>query len=148
MKKFCRIALLCWELFIGIGAVGGATSMLLDPTGKLLGMDALLPYFQVLPFADVLFQDLIFPGISLLIVNGLSQLFAAFLLAKKHRMGAAAGFVCGIVLMLWITIQFIILPSNVLSTLYFIFGGLEALTAAGWMHYTRKEAAIQAGARA
>ena len=29
--------------------------MLLDPSGRALGMDAMLPYFQVLPFADVLF---------------------------------------------------------------------------------------------
>ena len=31
--------------------------MLLDPSGRALGMDAMLPYFQVLPFADVLFTD-------------------------------------------------------------------------------------------
>lgn len=28
--------------------------MLLDPTGKVMGMDAMLPYFQVLPLADIL----------------------------------------------------------------------------------------------
>ncbi len=36
--------------------------MLLDPSGRALGMDAMLPYFQVLPFADVLFRDLTFSG--------------------------------------------------------------------------------------
>lgn len=48
--------------------------MLLDPSGRAMGMDAMLPYFQVLPFADVLFQDLTFSGIALLIVNGLTNL--------------------------------------------------------------------------
>ena len=48
-----RRALLFWTLFIGLGAVAGACMMLLDPTGKAMGMDAMLPYFQVLPFADV-----------------------------------------------------------------------------------------------
>ena len=49
-----RRALIFWTLFIGIGAVCGAVGMLADPTGKLLGMDAMLPYFQKLPLADIL----------------------------------------------------------------------------------------------
>lgn len=43
--------LVFWTLFIGIGAVAGATEMLVDPSGKAMGMAAMLPYFQVLPFA-------------------------------------------------------------------------------------------------
>ncbi len=34
--------LLFWTLFIGIGAVGGALMMLLDPSGRIMGMDAML----------------------------------------------------------------------------------------------------------
>ena len=41
-----RRALLFWTLFIGLGAVAGASGMLLDPTGKAMGMDAMLPYFR------------------------------------------------------------------------------------------------------
>ena len=72
--------LIFWTLFIGLGAVGGAAAMLIDPTGKALGMDAMLPYFQVLPFADAVFQDFVFSGVALLIVNGLTNLTAAVLL--------------------------------------------------------------------
>ena len=72
-----RRALLFWTLFIGLGAVAGASGMLLDPTGKAMGMDAMLPYFQVLPLAEYLYQDFVFPGIALLIVNGLTNLTAA-----------------------------------------------------------------------
>ena len=71
-----RKALLFWTLFIGVGAVGGALCMLLDPSGHTLGMDAMLPYFQVLPLADVLFQDFTFSGWALLVVNGLTNLTA------------------------------------------------------------------------
>lgn len=71
--------LLFWTLFIGIRAVLGSSGMLLDPSGKAMGMDAMLPYFQVLPLADRLFQDFIFSGIALLIVNGLTNLTAAVL---------------------------------------------------------------------
>lgn len=69
--------LIFWTLFIGLGAMGGAAMMLIDPSGKAVGMDGMLPYFQVLPFADVLFQDLYFSGWALLIVNGLTNLTAA-----------------------------------------------------------------------
>ena len=68
--KIARRWLLFWTLFIGLGAVAGALGMLLDPSGRALGMDAMLPYFQVLPFADVVFQDFTFSGWALLIVNG------------------------------------------------------------------------------
>lgn len=54
--------LVFWTLFIGIGAVAGALAMLIDPSGRFMGMDAMLPYFQVLPFADRVFQDLHFPA--------------------------------------------------------------------------------------
>lgn len=57
--------------------------MLIDPSGKALRMDGLLPYFQVLPFSEYLFQDYIFSGIALLIVNGISNLTAAVLIMMK-----------------------------------------------------------------
>lgn len=81
-----RRFLIFWTLFIGIGAVAGATAMLLDNSGRFIGMDTMLPYFQVLPFADHFFQNFTFSGIALLIVNGLTNLTAAgLLLAKKSR---------------------------------------------------------------
>ena len=83
--------LLFWTIFIGFGAVGGAAMMLYDPTGKAMGMDALLPCFQVLPFAEVLFQNYIFSGFALLIVNGLSNLTAAALLLAKKKSGVILG---------------------------------------------------------
>lgn len=43
-------------LFIGVGAVGGATAMFVDPSGKTVGMAEMLTYFKALPFADVLFS--------------------------------------------------------------------------------------------
>lgn len=58
--------------------------MLIDPTGKIMGMDAMLPYFRVLPFADILFTDF-FSGLALFIVNGLTNLAAALLSAKNAR---------------------------------------------------------------
>ncbi len=116
-----RKLLIFWTLFIGIGAVMGAAFMLIDPTGKLMGMDAMLPYFKKLPFADVLFNDLIFSGISLLIVNGITNLTAAGLLLARKKSGAVLGGIFGVTLMLWICIQFYMFPQ------YFLFSELYRL---------------------
>lgn len=123
-----RRALLFWTIFIGIGAVAGSSAMLIDPSGGLMGMDAMLPYFQKLPFAEIVFQDFVFSGISLLIVNGISNLTAAGLLIANKRIGAVLGGVFGITLMLWIYIQFYMFPLNFMSTAYFIFGFIQAIT--------------------
>lgn len=129
-SRYCpaRRALLFWTIFIGIGAVAGSSAMLIDPSGGLMGMDAMLPYFQKLPFAEIVFQDFVFSGISLLIVNGISNLTVAALLIANKRIGAVLGGVFGITLMLWICIQFYMFPLNFMSTAYFIFGFIQART--------------------
>ena len=130
MKRYdtARRWLIFWTLFIGVGAVAGGLSMILDPSGKTLRMDGMLPYFQVLPFAKTLFQDFLFSGFALLIVNGLTNLTAAVLLLKRKRLGVILGGVFGVTLMLWICIQFYMFPLNFMSTAYFIFGLCQALT--------------------
>lgn len=126
--RTARRFLIFWTLFIGIGAVAGAVVMLIDPSGEFMGMNAMLPYFQVLPFADVLFMDLLFSGIALLIVNGITNLTAAVLLFAGKRSGDLLGGIFGITLMLWICIQFYMFPFNFMSTIYFIFGLCQAVT--------------------
>ena len=134
-----RRALIFWTLFIGIGAVCGALGMLIDPSGKKVYMDAMLPYFQVLPFADVLFTDFTFSGIALLIVNGLTNLTAAALLFAKKKSGVILGGVFGVTLMLWICIQFYMFPPNFMSSIYFVFGAAQAATGyAAWVFYCQE----------
>lgn len=128
--KTAKNLLLFWCLFIGLGAVAGSVGMFSDTTGKAMGMDAMLPYFQVLPFADILFQDFLFSGFALLIVNGLTNLTAAALILTKRKVGLNLGFIFGITLMLWISIQFYIFEPNFMDISYFIFGALQ--TAAGY----------------
>ncbi len=140
-SSFLRKWLIFWCLFIGIGAVGGSAGMIADPSGKLMGMTSLLPYFQVLPFADVLFSNLLFPGIALLIVNGLTNLTAGGLILAKKPSGVWLGMIFGITLMLWIIIQFIIFPFNLMSTAFFVFGALQCLTGVLLLRALRREAA-------
>ena len=132
--------LLFWTVFIGLGAVAGASGMLLDPTGRAMGMDAMLPYFQVLPLAEYLYQDYVFPGFALLVVNGLTNLTAAVLLLRRERLGVVLGGMFGVTLMLWICIQFVIFPPNVMSTGYFLFGLCQAVTGYMTWVFCRQEA--------
>lgn len=138
--RIARCFLIFWTLFIGIGAVAGALAMIIDSSGKFMGMDAMLPYFQVLPFADRVFQDFTFSGWALLIVNGLTNLTVAGLLLAKKKVGTVLGGIFGITLMLWICIQFYIFPPNFMSTIYFIFGAAQAATGyAAWV-FAKQEA--------
>ncbi len=132
--------LIFWTLFIGIGAVAGAAGMLIDTSGKAMGMDAMLPYFQKLPFADVLFQDFLFSGIMLLVVNGITNLTAATLLFVKKKAGVVLGGTFGITLMLWICIQFYTFPFNFMSTIYFVFGFCQAVTGYAASVFAKQEA--------
>ena len=123
-----RKVLIFWTLFIGLGAVAGGLAMIIDPSGKAMGMDAMLPYFRKLPFSEVLFRDFLFSGFALLIVNGLTNLTAAVLLLRKKKLGVILGGIFGVTLMLWICIQFYMFPLNFMSTSYFVFGLCQAVT--------------------
>lgn len=143
--KVARRCLIFWTLFIGIGAVAGALAMLIDPSGKALGMDAMLPYFQVLPFADILFQNLTFSGWALLFVNGLTNLTATGLLLLRKKSGVILGGVFGVTLMLWICIQFYMFPINFMSTTYFVFGFAQTVTGyAAWVFQKQESFSVNA----
>ena len=121
--------LVFWTLFIGIGALCGTAMMWVDTSGEMWGMAPMLPSFQVLPFAKWLFQDFAFAGLALLLVNGIPQITTAILLIKRHKFAAIASLFCGILLMLWICIQFVIFELNFMSCIYFVFGLIEFLLA-------------------
>lgn len=134
-----RKLLVFWCLFIGVGALFGSACMLIKPDGSILGMQGLLPYFQVLPFADILFRDYVFPGVALLLVNGVPNLIAAALLMRKKSSGVIMGGILGVTLMAWIAIQFVIFPKNFMDDIYFDFGILQALTGLAAFIFYRQE---------
>jgi hypothetical protein len=136
LKRLRKIQLF-WGLFIGIGAYLGALMMIAEPSGKTFGMVNMLPFFQKLPFAEIFFQDFFFSGIALLIVNGFTNTISVILLFRQNKYAALSGIICGIILMLWISLQFYICPFNFMSTLYFIFGILQA--ANGWIYLKQKK---------
>ena len=128
-SKRLRSFSIFWSLFIGIGALWGSIMMFTDPSGKMWwGMDLLLPYLQALPLSDTFFQNFIPSGIVLLFVNGVTNCISFIFICKKHRYAALSAMFCGIILMLWIIVQFFVFPLNFLSISYFVFGLLQAWT--------------------
>ncbi|MBO4842464.1 MAG: hypothetical protein J5478_03715 [Bacteroidales bacterium] len=123
MRKF----LIVFTLFIAIGAVGGAIMMWVDPSGNGWGGAPMLDLLRAkMPWPDIFFKDFIPSGFALLAVNGLTQLLAAVMLIKKHPNAYGATLACGIILMLWIVLEWWVWGFNPISNLYFVFGLVEA----------------------
>ena len=121
---------LFWTLFIGIGAVGGAIGMWVNP--DLMGRQELLPWMQVLPFPEVFFTSFVWPAIFLFVIIGLNQLFAASLVLARIKLAPLVVFGSGLTLIAWTIVQFVVFPLNPLTTVYFCFGLAETIMAGIW----------------
>ena len=115
-------------LFIGIGAVGGAVMMWIDPTGVKWGGEPLLELLRAkMPWPDVFFKNFIPSGFMLLFLIGITQLATAYLLFKKHPLAQWDVLACCIILMLWIVLEWWVWGFNAISKLYFVFGLVEVV---------------------
>ena len=127
MKLYLKIL----TFFIAVGAVGGAVMMWMDPTGVSWGGEPMLDLLRAkMPWPDVLFKNFIPSGFALLAVNGLPQLLAALMLFKNHRCAYWACLACGIILMLWIILEWWIWGFVALSNIFFMLGLIETIVAA------------------
>ena len=126
MRKF----LIVLTLFIAVGAVGGAIMMWVDPSGNGWGGAPMLDLLRAkMPWPDIFFRNFIPSGFVLLAVNGITQFVAAYLLFKNHRWAQWAVLACGIILMLWISLEWWIWGFNAICNTYFTFGLIEAVLA-------------------
>ena len=117
-------------LFIGIGAAAGAVMMWIDPTGATWGGEPLLEMLRAkMPWPDIFFKDFIPSGYVLLALNGLPQFLAAIMLFKKLRLAPYVVLVCGIILMLWIVLEWWVWGFNAISNIYFVLGLVEVIAA-------------------
>ena len=126
MNRFLKIL----TLFIAVGAVGGAVMMWMDPTGVSWGGEPMLDILRAkMPWPDIFFKDFIPSGFALLAVNGLPQLLASLMLFKRHRLAYWACLACGIILMLWIILEWYVWGFVALSNIYFVLGLVETVVA-------------------
>ena len=134
MKTFLKIL----TLFIALGAVGGAVMMWTDPTGVSWGGEPMLDLLRAkMPWPEVFFRDFIPSGFALLAVNGLPQLLAALMLFKKHPWACRVTLACGIILMLWIVLEWYVWGFVALSNIYFVLGLAEAVAAVCYIKRSR-----------
>ena len=62
-------------------------------------------------------------------MNGVPQILVALMLFKKHSWAYWACLACGIILMLWIVLEWWIWGFVALSNIYFVLGLVEAVAA-------------------
>lgn len=74
------------------------------------------------------FHNYFIPGLILFICVGGSALIAAFALFRRHRMAHKAAFTCGIITLLWLTVQVAIIgyvswmqPTTAVATIIILF---------------------------
>ena len=104
--------------------------MWIDPSGVSWGGEPMLGLLRdKMPWPDVFFNDFIPSGFALWAVNGLPQILAAIMLFKKRPLAYWAILACGIILMLWIVLEWWVWGFNAISNLYFVFGLVEAVAA-------------------
>ena len=117
-------------LFVGIGAVIGAVMMWIDPSGVMFGMEPLLVLLRdKMPWPDIFFRDFIPSSFVLLFLNGITQFVAAYLLFRRHPLAHWAVLACGIILMLWIVLEWWVWGFNAICNIYFVLGLIETVLA-------------------
>ena len=117
-------------LINGFSACFGGISLILDPSGEFLGLS--LHKLVFLPFKSYLV-----PGILLLIFNGISSLYIAFLMMRKVKYHSIFVVLQGIILIVWIITESFALPNDLLQYPYVIIG--IALILTGFIMYKRQE---------
>lgn len=123
MKKY-YIILGILLAFTGIGAVPAGLGYLADTSGQGMGTSTAL-------LANSPLKSFLLPGLFLLIINGLGNLFGAFVAFTRKRIAGLAGFCLGIILVIWISIQvYWITLSSFMQPLFFFIGLAEAVL--GW----------------
>jgi len=128
--KIVRGIQLFWAYFIALGAVVGFVMMIYDPSGVTFQMDQLLPQLrEAFPFLTSLFRNLTWSAFALLTVNGITNMISIYLIHNRSEYDALSGMVCGIILAMWIIVEFYIWGFSGLSVAYGIFAACQILNA-------------------
>lgn len=121
MKKQIFIAEGILQFFIALGAIVVGVLMIVNPAGD----DTAVP-MSLLDGSP--FKGFLIPGIILLTVNGLGNLFAGILSFRRHKLSGWTGIFFGFALIIWIFVQVSMIGGgHWLQILYFILGIIELI---------------------
>lgn len=115
--KFLKTTSIVLHMFIGLGALAGGLAAVTNPTSPLgIPTDML---------KNGPFDDFLIPGLFLMLVLGLGNIFAGISTIIKHKWWPYFSGAMGDTLILWIVIQCLILYT--IAALHVIFFGLGVL---------------------
>ena len=87
-----------------------------------------LSIYDPFPFHDVFFTSHFWPGLALLLVNGVPNIVALIVRRKSPEVWHRACLVAGILLLCWTITELLIIP-NGLSMFYFVLGVMQTVAA-------------------
>ncbi len=120
--RIVRRILIALHLFIGLGAMAGGLSALLEPTGPMgISTDMLV---------NAPFDTFLIPGILLFGLIGLGNLAAAAPALMSRRWAGYSSGAMGCVLIGWIVVQCVMLEAvNALHVIFFCLGAVQGCLA-------------------
>ncbi len=116
------------QVVVALGAIPVGIQMISQPEGTPAGLPQ--GWIDATPFGSYLL-----PGIVLLAMNGVGQLVAASLIVVRHASAPWLTGALGIGLMVWITVQVVVMPFSPLQPILFSAGLVEGLVALAWLHH-------------
>ena len=103
-------------LLLGLGGIGGGIIMLMDPSGKVLGLPAGL-------LDDLFISDFFWPGIFLIVMMGFTPYVLFYGIWKGYPWARPGVLAQGSLLVGWIIFQFILWGDPMgIQILYLIWG--------------------------
>lgn len=103
-------------ILVGSTASIGGFYLMRDPSGVSMG-------YQQVEMSIPIFNDFLIPGIVLFVVFGILSLVSAFLALKKFVYFPTLVLHQGLLLVGWISVQWLILPqTHFLQAIYFLLG--------------------------
>lgn len=118
MQKVIRISAAVLLFFTSVSALFGGLMLIADPSGGLIEMTPAV--LKAGPF-----KDFLIPGIILFAFIGLSSLVIAVITLKNRPVAPVLIILQGIVLVVWITIQVMVVVD--FNTLQFVYSSLGIL---------------------
>jgi hypothetical protein len=131
MTRFAATSLML-EVVLSIGALGGGAVLIAAPRGEIMPL-------PLSALAGSPFETYLAPGLILFTVLGLGPLIAARLAWIRHPLAPIAAFVVGAALLIWVTVEIVIIGySNEppLQAIYLALGGVITSVALGWIAQT------------
>ena len=132
MDKLCRGFSLFMNWFNAIGASVCGVWMMLSALFDLpLSWNDWMPLsiYDPFPFHDVFFTSHFWPGLALLLVNGVSNI-VALIMRRRHNMASWVRWctIAGLLLIVWTVTELVLIP-NGMSAFYFALGVLQLAAA-------------------